>query len=279
MLKLEFDVPNVGRDSYLMFESGELRVAAEENAGHLKSEIGQYGSSWYGMDYDEFARKVVIGDTSLVEESEGYLRQIEDQVPMSLGWRNVDDVVGSVPNIPAFLAGHPQCMRRRERTMRDTTPLAIYMDLTSSGGIGTDKVQKRGCVLLALVRRLVEHRSVELWVGASLGGGYRRGSGTVMWRIDTAPLDLARAAFYVGATVMSRGFGYKLCQKELGTGGSWPFNNYDYHCRTAKERLGRVFPGQEILYVPPIMLGDELTDDPVGWVKRVIAEYVRGDEE
>lgn len=280
MRKVEHVIENVGRDSYLMYESGELRVAAEDHAGALSREIGQHGSGWYGMNYDEFAKKVVVGDNDLVEESEKYLRLVEDQVPMSLGWRNVDDVVGAVPNVPAYLAGHPQCMRRRERVMRDTTPLAIYMDLTSSGGISTHKVQKRGVVLLALVRRLVEHRSVELWVGASLGGGSRSGAGTVMWRIDTAPLDLARAAFYVGATVMSRGFGYKLCQDELGTGGSWPFHNYDYHCRTAKERLGKVvFPGQEILYVPPIMLGDELTDDPVGWVKRVIAEYVRGEEE
>src|SRR5262245_10378216 len=248
-----------GKDGYVLFGSGELKNAAFDYGGVIKSKMGG-SSDWYGSTYTEFARQVVVGDPDLVKQSEKYMNQIEDQVPFSLGWRNVDDVVGAIPNVPAFLAGHPQCMRRRQRVMKETAPLVIYMDLTSSGGISSDRVQKRGIVLLSLVRRLVEHRPVALWVGSSLGGGGKVGSGTVAWRIDTAPLDLARAAFYISATVMSRGFGYGLCQHELGTGGSWPFHNYDLHCRTAKERLAAVFPGQEIMYVPPIYMGDELTD-------------------
>lgn len=262
-------------DVYMLLENGDLLEAVERNASRLRSKI-IYDSSWTGATYDEFNRKVRTGDEELVAESEALLTKIEDQVPMSRGWRNIDDVVGAIPNVPSFLAGHPQCMRRRERTMRETAPLAIYMDLTSSGGIHQSDVRKRGIALLALTRCLVEHRPVELWVGASLNKG--NGSGTVMWRIDTAPLDLARSAFHIGATVMSRGFGYEMTHIEFNTGGHWPFNDFELHKQTAKERLAQVFPGTEILYIPPIYISDDLVKDPVGWIKRTLAQYVQKED-
>lgn len=274
MIRTSIDTPR-GEDRYLLLSAGELTEQARKHAPTLRRNISR---GWCGVDYDTFARQIETGDQDMVHESEEFLRQIEDQVPVSRGWRNVDDVVGAVPNVPAFLAGHPQCMRRRTRTTRETAPLSIYMDLTSSGGIDTRDVQKRGVVLLALTRMLVEHRAVELWVGASLGSTYRGGAGTVAWRIDTAPLDLARAAFHVAATSMSRGFGYVLCKDDLGTGGHWPFADYTYHRDTAPERLAQVFPGQQILYVPPVYLTDPMTTDPVGWLKRVMAQYVRSEE-
>jgi len=270
-----------GKDDYLLLEASELLPLTNKHENSLR---GRVSGSWFGSSYQEFRQRIETGDNSLVAESDAHLAKIEDQVPMSRGWRNVDDVVGAVPNVPAFLAGHPQCMRRRQRTMRDTAPLAIFMDLTSSAGISAEDVQKRGVVLLALTRLLVEHRPVELWVGTGLGSGYsQRGnravSATVAWRIDTAPLDLARAAYHVSATAMSRGFGYQMAHVELDMPhGAWPFGNYDLHCRTAEQRLKHTFAGQELLYIPPIMLGDELTKDPVGWVKRVMAQYV-GEEE
>lgn len=261
-----------GTDRYRMMEASEIPGMIRDHRDSLKSR----GGEWYGDTFAEFEKRAELGDESRVASSEAFLAKIEDQVPMSRGWRNVDDVVGAVPNVPAFLAGHPQCMRRRERRARDNAPLTIYMDLTSSAGIDSDDVERRGVVLLALTRLLVEHRPVELWVGASLGSP--RLSGTVAWRIDTAPLDLARAAYHIAATSMSRTFGYGINRAVNLTGGHWPFQDYDLHCRTAAERLRPVFGGTELLYIPPIMLGDEMTRDPVGWLKRTMARYVNTEE-
>ena len=253
-----------GSDRYMLMTAGEIPGVVE------KHNISG-GGGWYGETREGFERHVRLGDESLVEESDKFLSRIEDLVPQSRGWRTIDDVAGSVPNVPALLAGHPLAMRRRQRVDRDNSPLAIYMDLTSSGGIGSSDVQRRGVALLALTRLLVSHRAVTLWVGASLG---KYGvSGTVAWQIDTAPLDLARSSYHVAATSMSRLFGYTLNRSVLGTGGSWPFNNYELHCRTARERLMPMLGAGELLYVPPIVLHDALTKDPVGWVRRTMAEY------
>jgi hypothetical protein len=151
------------------------------------------------------------------------------------------------------------------------------MDLTSSGGITAETVTKRGIVLLALVRMLVEHRTVELWVGTSKG---RSGhSGTVAWRIDTAPLDLARSAYHIGAAAMARGFGYGVDNAVHKTGGSWPFGNYDAHCKTAKARLQEAMEVGDFLFIPPIYLTDPMTQDPVNWLKRTMKEYVGGGDD
>jgi hypothetical protein len=266
---------NHGLDKYIFMDAGEIPDVIDANVGAFRG----HGGDWEGDTVSSFRSKAAVGDNSLVEESERFLAEIEDQVPMSRGWRNVDDVVGAVPNVPAFLAGHPQCMRRRERAARDNAPLAIYMDLTSSGGIDASDVARRGVVLLALCRMLVEHRAVELWVGASLGGWSRGGSGTVAWRIDTTPLDLARAAYHIGATAMSRLFGYKLNQSLNRTGGAWPFNNYDLHVRTAEERLRRIMDhGGDLLYIPGIYLTDPMTRDPIGWLKRTMQQYVKQED-
>lgn len=265
-----------GVDKYMLLDSGEIPEMVNNTPDYFRSKITNT-TGWYGEAYEDFIKHIRIGDENRVKNSDKFLDEIEDQVPMSLGWRNIDDVVGAVPNVPSFLAGHPQCMRRRERVMRETSPLVIYMDLTSSGGINSDSVERRGIVLLALTRRLVEHRAVELWVGTSLGT--HRVSGTTAWRIDTAPMDLARAAFYISATVMSRGFGYAVCQSKMQTSGNWPFSSYDKHCVTAAERLKSVFSGRELLYVPPIYLRDEMTSNPVGWVKRVLAQYTKEENE
>lgn len=255
-----------GTDQYVMLGADELASVTTEYAQRLRSQ-GNFGG-WAGDTFESFSKKVVTGDTALVEASDRFLASLEDQIPVSRGWRVVEDVVGSVPNVPVMIAGVPQHMRRRVRTQKENAPLAIYMDLTSSGGIDVEQVTRRGTVLLALVRLLVEHRPVELWVGASLGSHGK--SCTVAWRIDTAPLDLARAAYHVGATGMSRGFGYGMCHVAMHAAGNWPFGSYELHCRTAKDRLAAVLPGQEVMYVPPIFLTDPMTTDPVGWIKRVL---------
>lgn len=260
-----------GTDKYLLLEVGELLSTFEEYKTGIEKFV-RFGAKWTNANSaDHLRRCISTGDEKLVAASDEFLSKIENLVPMSRGWRNVEDVVGALPNVPAFLAGHPQHMRRRERVSTRTAPLAIFMDLTSSGMIDAKDVQRRGTVLLALTRMLVEHRPVELWVGVALGN--LGASGTVAWKIDTAPLDLARAAYHVSATAMSRVFGYGTAQRAHGVGGAWPFNNYGAHVQTAHERLTTVFSGQELMYVSPIYGTDPLTRDPVAWIKRTLKQY------
>jgi hypothetical protein len=262
------------QDHFVLLDAGEI-------LGLIKQHGITAGGGWYGDSTEDFRRKAEVGDNGLVAESEKFLASIEDQIPLSRGWVNVDDVVGAIPNVPAFLAGHPQHMRRRQRMARDNSPLTIFMDLTSSAMISARDVTKRGVVLLALTRMLVEHRPVELWVGTAkdIRSGYPKGSGCAAWKIDTAPLDLARSAYHIGAAAMARGFGYGLTDALFRTGGGWPFGDVDLHRQTAAERLKAVFGFSEMLYIPPIHLKDQMTTDPIGWLKKQMKQYVNNGDE
>jgi hypothetical protein len=151
------------------------------------------------------------------------------------------------------------------------------MDLASSMGIPKDNILQRGIVLLALVRMLVEHRSVELWVGTSLSC-FHNGkpvSGTAAWRIDTTPLDLARSSFHIADPSMSRVFGYAMCETLFDRHLSGDNRQYEEMMAGLKETAG----WSEVLMIPKIHIYDQMVTDPVGWVKNAMRKYVpQGDE-
>ena len=261
-----------GTDHYVLMEATEIPAVIDRGY----SDMRRKDDRWCGGTFERLRHCAQHGDESAVTESERFLSEIEDQVPMSLGWRNVDDVVGAIPNVPAFLAGHPQCMRRRERATKDTAPLTIFIDLTSGAEIDSRKVARRGIAALALVRQLVEHRAVTLWAGVAQDVG--SGSGTVAWRIETAPMDLARAAYLVASPNVARRFGYGLNSAVNRAGGGWPFRDSRLGARTAQQRLERLLGG-EVLHVAPLHNNDPMADRPVEWLKGVMHKYVNTKEE
>jgi hypothetical protein len=260
-------------EKFLLLESYELAGMVQTHRGIL-SNCYWGNDSWIGSTIADLQRMIVSGDERRVAESDKYLAEIEDQIPVSRGWRNVDDVVGALPNVPAFLAGHPQCMRRRQRVASETAPLSIYLDLGSSNTISHVLIERRGLVLLALIRLLVEHRPVELWVGSSIGAtGY---ASTTCWRIDTSPLDLARAAYHISATAMSRRFGYGVSTAESGRrwNSAFAMGNHAAQVSHLRNRVPQLFSG-DTMFVPPIYdTGNEMVTNPVAWLKRTMAQYV-----
>jgi hypothetical protein len=252
---------HLGSHHYMLMDTGDMAAAATRHMKwmHYQEKI-QRGNGV--VPTHQFLKMADAGDEAMVNHSDAYLSMLEDQMPMSRGWRNVDDVVGAIPNVPAYLAGHPQCMRRRERTSKDTAPLTIYMNLTSSMAIHQNQILHRGVVMLAMARVLANVRPVELWVGTSMGDDGV--SCTAAWRIDTAPMDLARAAFHIAAPSMSRLFGYAMCEALVDKHIGGYLHQRDVHF----ERLKNVAGWNEVVIVPEILYSDPLTKDPVAWMKR-----------
>jgi hypothetical protein len=261
-----------GYHNYCFMSAEEISTVARSHRGLMTAQ-----SRDHRLGIERFDRLVELGDNDYVERSEKFLAEIEDQVPMSRGWRNVDDVVGAVPNVSAYLAGHPQCMRRRERVSRENAPLTIFMDLTSSYSIPASHVLQRGIVLLALARQLVEHRPVELWVGTVLDDTehLRHNSGVAAWRVDTAPIDLARAAFHIADVTMSRIFGYAVC---IEMAGCHIVGSLSYDRELHKRHLQQLIGTGELLFIPGIHLNDPMVTDPVGWVREILSKYIKQEE-
>lgn len=239
--------------------------------GYKRNRVTE-NNNWTGNKaWDVSVEHVRSGDLSGVAASEALLDKLESEQFVSPVWRNRLDVVGGAPCVPAFLAGHPMNMRRRERVATESGPLAVIVSMTLSGGIETDTMRKRGATLLALVRLLSASRPVELYTAICLGGS-RHGT-HVLTRLDTAPLDLARAAHMLTCPSVTRGLGYAICET-MKSGGSWPHGDFDHYQKTARELYtGVLGTSSEVLYVGAAHLSDPLVSKPVEWIKDTLAKF------
>jgi hypothetical protein len=243
---------------------------AEKHATWSKERHGWKGD----MSGRECLDCVRNGDMNAVAASDAFLEKLEGEVFVSKGWRVTDDVVGALPNIPAFLTGNPMNMRRRVRVTSQAAPLAVFADLTSSGGISAQDMQKRGAAIFALVRLLSNIRPVELWAMTGLSREQDNGAGYVAVRIETSPLDLARAGHVMSDPGVARGFGYHINNSHNGAGGGWPYNDVELQRKHGAEALARVvYPGSEVLFMPPVYLTDDAVKEPVKWIKTMLAQY------
>lgn len=259
-------------DRFALYDSGSEFGADCERHGVTFS-----GDSWYGREDKATAlRKLVTGDNALVAPSERLLAELSDCLPHTQRYVNIADVVGALPNVPAYLSGNPVNMRRRARVARDDAPISVVCDVTSSAGISAGDLLARGTALLAFVRVLSEHRQVSLWCG--IGLNVHSGSSMVLWRIDTTPLDLARAAHLLSAPSVGRGLGYELSHKLHASGGGWPFGAHSKQAETGEARLSALL-GEQVHFIPPLFLRDELVTAPLAWLKRELTRYLPAEED
>lgn len=229
---------------------------------------------------------LLTGDLSRVKQSEKMLKKLSEEQFLSRMWSQTSDVVGALPNVPAFIAGQPLNMRRRNRLKRPAGPLSIFLECTGSGSsMGNSVVQAgRGAALLALTQVLSEQRAVELWVCVTFGT--RDELNGLICKVETTPLDLARAAWMLTSlNEMSMMGSYTMTSIIGHHPGSWAYGTPDLERRYSGEIFGRFLStGSEVLYVPAMFSHDPLVSDPYGWLKNMLVKYggntyERGDEE
>jgi hypothetical protein len=255
--------------------AGFAELAASVPAEQSERKSASRGDSWSGgKRYDVALEQVRSGDLSGVAASEQLLDKLEAEQFVSPVWRNRLDVVGGSPCVPAFLAGHPMAMRRRERVMTEQGPLTIIVSMTLSAMIDVETMRQRGATLLALVRLLSANRPVEIWTAVCLGST-GRGS-HVLTKLDTAPLDLARAAHMLTDPCVTRGLGYASCGHiaQGGYMGGWPHGDFDHYQRTARELYTNALGVTgEVLYVGAAHAKDPTVNEPVKWLRETLAQY------
>lgn len=234
-----------------------------------------------GIDFNDAVRMTRAGDFARVAPSDEYLAQFESVAPTRAAWRTIDDVSGALPNIPAYLAGTPLTMRRRARVMSEQAPLTIVVDVASSAGISAKKLERRGAAILALVRGLSAIRPVQLWAGVSATPHSKNNAGAwhVFARIETAPLDLARAAHFLTCPAVARamlyGIIYKVSGNERDSGLSWPYNDHKFSRENGREIVGRVMggAGEDVFYIAPPYIEDALVNTPDAWLADAIKTW------
>jgi hypothetical protein len=261
--------------SFWFFDSPGDMARAAMDCGKLKQ-----GTNWDGgLSPEEAVKRATFGDMARVSASEALLSKMEKYAFESnkRTWRN--DLAGGCPDVPAFIAGQPLSMRRRTIVESDSAPLAIIVDLTASEGIPAEIMERRGAAILALVRVLSTRRPVELWAGSFLQGGPAGMDACAFFaRIDTAPLDLARAAHVLSSQSMPRQIGFALGYALGGFQGRWPYVNDKVSRPLMKDIFLPAMPHvTDALCVPGAHLNDPMSKNPEAWLEETLNALEAGE--
>lgn len=246
---------------------------------------------WMGrIDWSDCVNRVRNGDTSAVPASDAMLAMFEGYANMrTTKFKTVDDVAGGFPNVPAFVAGTPMAMRRRQRIASEQGPLTIVVDISSSSWCSADFLRRRGVATLALTRILAAGRPVKLYFcscfdidGNSSSSRYTGRNGGYVCPIDSAPLDLGRAAHILSHAGVSRGMGYQLLRTEYNSAISMPYGRSDGWdiWRDHGAKFWTELFGTEVLFIPPTVMEDKHATSgfasdakAVAWLKQKLTEY------
>lgn len=260
------------KDHWLLFDSpGELAayaVATCRGGKHWDATA----DSWRGESSDDAARLTQQGDLSRVARSDALLERFERFAIETERKRWTDDVCGGFPNVPAYLAGHPLAMRRRIADRDGGAPLAIVLDLSSSASITAGAIERRGAAILALVRILTMRRPVELWAGCALDADRRTNASLIFTRIDTTPLDLARAAYVMTSAGFARSLVYNIGHAKHAFSGGWPYGDASSRHVFAEMCAAGFTHADHVLAIPAAHKEDAIEKDPEGWIEARLAE-------
>ena len=243
---------------------------------------GSSEGKWMGgMTYKEACRAAYAGDPAGVAASDKLMAEFEALAPVSRRWRTIDTVAGGAPNIGAYLAGSPLAMRRRQRELSQGAPLTIFVDVVSSAGINAQDLKQRGAAVLALVRVLGALRPVTVYMVAGGGTfGDNNPAAFVMVRMDN-PLDLSRAAFFLGHPAAARGLAYSIMAKAVDPNragiytGSWGWGDVGKYRKHAPTVYANAIGANldECLFLAPPHVNDQAITNPSKWVLDMLAAH------
>lgn len=204
--------------------------------------------AWAGATNADALAWCETGNLDGVEKADALLSRFETLAfaTHAKGWR--EDVSGAIPNVPAFIAGHPLNMRRREKIENAAAPITIFCDIFASCSYTGEQITKRGAAVLALVRILSMRRPVELWLGGC--AAHRSENGKLVApvvKIDTAPLDLARAAYALTHPAFLRRVAFRCDYLLEGGAHVPPFKE------SLRAPLAPLLGDAETLILPPLI--------------------------
>jgi hypothetical protein len=241
------------------------------------------GDAWYGATPAETLKRASAGNAKLTAPCDRLLDRMESVDFATSRFATVAAVAGGAPCVPAYLAGSPMAMRRRVRIADDMAPLAVVVDVGVSASVKHDTIQRRGAAALALVRLLAATRPVSLWVvSGQVTDKYDTARNAAFAvRVDTAPLDVARAAWLLAAPEAFRRAGFAACHAIAGNADkrdvNWLQDSHERHPALLRDCLPALTACADFLLVPSLITAGETQFDSdekaAAWVQAQLDKH------
>lgn len=235
---------------------------------------------WTGETLANTLSYARAGNPSRVADAEKIIDEIELAIESpATEWGH--DVAGCRPDVPACLAGLPECMISRRPALSESAPIRVWVDLTTSASVPAAAISQRGTGIIALIMALVrEGRAVELHA-LVFCHGVKNDQTVVICRLPTLPLDLSAVANALSGVGFGRALCYGVARSEnFFNGKSAKKSNWDgsHNERVAAIRAyaldGLYSPGDLIIAG---MHAEDPRPAPADWVDARLAE-LRGGE-
>lgn len=278
---------------HLAFSSlGEMARFGQSQPVFMEDEHMVGARDWYGPDTGaEALQKAMMGDDKGVAEA----GQIIDKLQADFATMTVVDeptVAGCYPIVPEALMGEPECMRLPTMQATEAAPVTVLIDLVTGSDLSAQQYRQRGLTVLAFVLALSQRRPVTLRVGSLSGSGDKPSRNICISAvIDTAPLDVARAAWALTNISCPRRLFYAFYEWQErqdglgGWGGRWPaFDgvpqarvDHPGYIAGAKRHFGLA---DEDLYIPGIPnwtcanpMTRQMVERPAAWIEAMLEKY------
>ena len=243
----------------------------------IYADRGAYAVNREGEYYLDSMATAVNGSQRYVQKAVDLIDRIEASVERDQRvWQR--DVVGAYPSVPDFLANDPECMWKREPTSDDNSPIKIWVDLVTSGGIDSNIIERRGACISALILNLTaRNRAVELWSMSNMDGD--DGITNVCIKLPSNPIDISVISYITSSAGFMRtllfGFGYK----HNGFSGAWgkalATGTWEQRTASCRKVLLKGLASDSDIVIPAIHYVDRhkfATDDQcVEWVNTMVA--------
>ncbi len=251
----------------LNYDSMTDFVDSMDNVNHASP------SEWNGEESVKTAKQGTLqGRSEGMDAAEAMIDKIEHENITSYQSQWSDNVAGAFPIVPAAIIGSPFSMRVKNDFASSQAPIRIYASCCTSAGVDAPKLAKRGAAILALVLKLTETRTVELYIVAELEGSSKNGLSAIPCvRIDTSPLDIKAATYALTSPAFLRQLCFKAAAPH-GYSGRWAYNSNPQNVEfqeKAKSELGCL---ENDLYIRGGFLGDKNINNPVEWVSDMLQE-------
>jgi hypothetical protein len=276
------NAPTLNSRGQILFSSPS-QIVDHTNAYDMTND-----SAWMGESRSDYTKKTRTGDATKVAAAEKLIAKLDPEISREMRvWEN--GIVGAFPDVAAFLANDPECMRRRVVTEDERSPIRVWVDVSSSAVIDWQDLLPRGVAALALVMQLIRSgRAVELWTFCSIHGKVN-GQSVPCVKMLTAPIDMASVAYCLTSQGFSRGVCYGAARTFNRFNGSWGRNYVNQgtlaeRIAGARKTLDGLTAPQDIILPAPFHTdrmdsGDAglIFRDPVRWVLESCKRANEGD--
>lgn len=235
---------------------------------------------WCGETEAQTLARSAKGDLSLVPEAEALIERLSTGIE-TRRFETARVVVGSRYAVPDVILGRPRAMRRKRHVKTEHAPVTLLVVSTSSGATSADALRARGAAALALTMVLARNRPVHLFTVSILEGEDASGETVFATRIETAPLDLAIAAYALTSAGFDRRLNHGIAWRVNGCRGSWPSEYYkdaNAYYESLRERLA-VGAKADSLVIRSASLYEPIITDPVAWLNDTIAGFNAEEDE